>query len=159
MELKSNVFENEGDIPKKYTCESEDISPPLSISDVPEEAKSLTLIAHDPDVPKELQEQKGAPAEWTHWVLFNISPETKEIPEGSFPEGSIQGKNGGGENKYQGPCPPKEFQPSKHRYYFKLYALSEKIDLPEGSTREDVERAIEGKVLDNATLLGFYEKS
>ncbi len=102
MKLTSPVFKEGGIIPSKYTCEGEGISPPLQISGAPKEARSLVLIMDDPDVPAFIRPEKM----WDHWILFNIPPETTEIPENSHPKGSSQGKNTGGQNAYDGPCPP-----------------------------------------------------
>lgn len=152
MKLTSASFQSNRRIPSKYTCDGAGINPPLSISDVPENAKALVLIIDDPDIP-EFVKQKFNIKVWDHWVVFNIPPETKEIPEGKNPEG-VFGRNTGGKNEYQGPCPPDR----EHRYFFKLYALKEKLNLKEGATKKQVEEAMQGKVIEKAELVGVYAR-
>lgn len=150
MNLESSAFEYEGKIPPKYTCDGEGISPPLQISGVPENAKSLVLIMDDPDVPKNLRSD----GMWDHWLVWNIPPETTEIAEGESPRGVI-GKNTGGKAGYGGPCPPDR----EHRYFFKLYALDSMINLPpETATKKDLEQAMEGRILGQAELMGRYDR-
>ena len=157
MKLSSPAFQHDGMIPKKYTCEGENASPPLDISGVPEGTASLALIAYDPDVPKELQEKHGAPAEWPHWVVFNLDPSTTTLAEGD--RNGTHGNNGSGQPQYEGPCPPKEYAPSRHRYYFKLCALDITLDVQEGASRDKVEGAMTDHVLAQTDLLGHYEKT
>ena len=149
MQLTSNAFENEGKIPSKYTCDSDNISPQLTISDVPEAAKSLVLIMDDPDVPKHIRED----GMWDHWVVFNIPPDVREIPEGQEPAGT-PGIGTNGDTGYFGPCPPDR----EHRYFFKLYALDTTLDLPEKSNKLSVEKAMTENVIDKAYLMGRYER-
>ena len=149
MELKSSAFEHEGKIPSKHTCDAENVSPPLEMLEVPKGTKSLTLIMHDPDVPKHLREDGN----WDHWVVFNIPPETKQINEGEEPKG-VGGNSTYGKPGYGGPCPPDR----EHRYYFTLYALDIELDLPGGSTRSEIESALEGHVLEKVVLMGKYER-
>ncbi len=151
MEIQSSVFQEGEAIPAKYTCQGVDINPPLSISGVPTEAKSLALIVDDPDVPAYLREDRM----WVHWVIFNISPRVELIHEGVSEPLGVNGSNTGGENRYMGPCPPDR----EHRYFFKLYALDCKLDLPEGSSKDQVLAAMEEHVLAEAELMGRYEKS
>ena len=150
LSIKSPVFVNNGKIPLKYTCDGDNISPPLEIKGVPENAKSLALIMEDPDVPKRIR----ADGIWDHWVAWNIPPETTSIKEGSNPEGVI-GKNTGGSIGYTGPCPPDR----QHRYFFKLYALDTTLNLPEGSKKSDVEALTKGHVIEKAELVGLYERN
>jgi len=110
FQITSPVFENNGFIPKKYTCDGVDINPQLLIANVPSETKSLALIVDDPDAPA---------GTWVHWVVWNISPQTHEIKENSVPNGANQGLNDFRKRSYGGPCPPS----GTHRYFFKLYAL------------------------------------
>ncbi len=150
MKLESSAFEHEGTIPAKYTCDGENISPPLKISDVPTSAKILVLIMDDPDVPRD-HKPDGM---WDHWLVWNIPPETKEIPEGQEPQGTI-GKNTGGKFGYQGPCPPDR----EHRYFFKLYALDTMLDLSaETATKIDLEAAMQGHILAQSELMGRYNR-
>ena len=150
LKLTSAAFDHNGKIPSKYTCDGDNISPPLIIEGVPEGVKSLVLIMDDPDVPKNLR----ADGMWNHWIVFNISPETLEIPEGVEPEG-MHGKGTSGNKKYHGPCPPDK----EHRYFFKLYALNITLDLAEGATKIDVERAMKGYIVDQIDLVGLYERT
>jgi len=152
MNLTSPSFAPHGKIPSKYTCDGENISPPLRIEHVPANAKSLVLIMDDPDIP-EFVKKKFNIEVWDHWIVFNIPPNTTEIKEGQNPVG-ILGKNTRGNNAYGGPCPPDK----EHRYFFKLYALDMMLDLPEGVTKKQVEDAMEGHILKLAELVGKYER-
>ena len=150
MKLKSSAFENGGKIHSKHTCDGNNVSPPLTISDVPAEAERLVLIMDDPDVPAEVRED----GMWDHWIVFNIPASVCNIGEGEEPPGT-HGIGTGGNTDYFGPCPPDR----EHRYFFKLYAIDVELDLPEGSTKLEVENAMEGHVLATAELLGRYERS
>lgn len=147
MELKSCAFTENGKIPPQFSCDGSNINPELHISGVPKEAKSLVLIMDDPDVPEFVRKDRM----WDHWVVFNIPPETQIIPENSEPPG-ISGRNTEGELGYQGPCPPDR----EHRYFFKLYALDTTLDLREGSSKKEVEVAMEGHILAKSQLMGRY---
>jgi hypothetical protein len=149
MQLTSNAFEDGGKIPARYTCDGENVNPPLTVTDVPEAAKALVLIMDDPDVPVNVRED----GMWDHWVVFNIPTTIRQIAEGKEPEGT-PGKGTGGNTSYFGPCPPDR----EHRYFFKLYALDCELDLPEGSTKLEVEKAMKGHVLGQAVLMGRYER-
>ena len=149
LKLTSPFFENNGKIQSKYTCDGQNTNPPLKIDRVPATAKSLVLIVDDPDA------IKPAGKVWDHWVIWNIDPKTKEIKENSVPTGAVQGKNGSGKNQYEGPCPPD----AEHRYFFKLYALDTTLNLPEGSTKQQVEKAMEGHITNQAELIGKYERA
>jgi len=144
MKITSPVFQNNGNIPSKYTCQGEDINPELNIEGIPENAKSLVLIMDDPDAPVGV---------WDHWVLFNISMITK-INEDSVPQGAVQGKNSWEKNGYGGPCPPS----GTHRYIFKLYALDATLDIGSSSDKNDVEQEMRGHILSEAKLVGLYSK-
>lgn len=122
MKITSPSFQENAFIPSKYTCDGENINPPLVISDVSADAKSLALIVDDPDAPV---------GTFVHWLVWNIPPRVGEIKEGSLPEGSIQGTNDFGKKEYGGPCPPS----GTHRYFFRLYALNQELNLPEGAKR------------------------
>ncbi|PIS03177.1 MAG: YbhB/YbcL family Raf kinase inhibitor-like protein [Chlamydiae bacterium CG10_big_fil_rev_8_21_14_0_10_42_34] len=149
MLLLSSAFSDQGIIPSIYTCEGEKINPPLEFMDVPSEAKSLTLIMDDPDVPKTLR----ADGMFDHWVVFNIPPTTCKIEQNKKPPG-IEGKNTAGENRYYPPCPPDR----EHRYFFKLYALDKKLDLTHNATKKEVENAMQGHIIEQCVLIGLYEK-
>lgn len=149
MQLTSPVFERGGKIPAKYTCDGENINPPLTISDVPSEAKSLVLIMDDPDVPKRLR----ADGMWDHWIIFNLPPHLTKIEEGKEPEG-IHGIGTGNNLNYYGPCPPDR----EHRYFFKLYALDTQLNLPEKATKQQVEQAMNEHILAKTELIGRYQR-
>lgn len=149
MKLTSSAFVQGEKIPSKYTCDGDNINPPLEITGVPHEAQSLVLIAEDPDVPKNLRED----GMWDHWVVFNIPPDTAAIAENSEPAGT-PGLGTNGKTGYAGPCPPDR----EHRYFFKLFALDTQLDLPEKSTKAEVENAMPGHVLSHAELMGTYER-
>jgi len=152
MNLTSPAFSNNGTVPGKYTCDGLNIGPPLEFSDVPEKAKSLVLIMDDPDIPDFVKEKCKINV-WDNWVVFNILPKIRKIPEGQNPPG-ILGKNTSGKNGYGGPCPPDK----EHRYFFKLYALDTTLDLKEGATKEQVEKAMQEHVVEKEELVGRYEK-
>jgi hypothetical protein len=147
MKISSPAFENAGEIPSKYTCDGEDINPELNIEDVPEDTKSLVLIMDDPDA------VKPAGKVWDHWVVFNIPKDVRKIEEGKEPEG-IPGKNSWGRLGYGGPCPPD----TRHRYFFKVYALDIELHLEEGATKQEVEEAMKDHILDKAELIVTYER-
>jgi hypothetical protein len=149
MKLTSSVFGQGDRIPSKYTCDDKDLNPPLTISEVPDGARSLALIMHDPDVPRNLRKD----GLWVHWVVYNIPPDLREIPEGQEPEG-VGGIGTNSEVGYMGPCPPDR----EHRYFFNLYALDTELDLPPRSTKGAVEEAVKGHILDQAELMGRYER-
>jgi Raf kinase inhibitor-like YbhB/YbcL family protein len=149
MQLVSSAFENEGRIPSRYTCDGENVSPPLFISDVPAEAKTLVLIMDDHDVPKAIRED----GTWDHWVVFDIPATVRELREGTEPPG-VHGLGTGGNTGYYGPCPPDR----EHRYFFRLYALDTSLGLPEKTGKFDVERAMKDHIIDKAHLVGRYER-
>ena len=153
MQLKSAAFENGGFIPSKYTCDGENINPQLEWSGAPENTKSFALIVDDPDVPEQVRSDRH----FTHWLLYNIAPDTNRIDENSAP--GTQGRNDAGQNAYIGPCPPTQFESTEHRYFFKLYALSENLNLPEGLTQAELEEAIKDYILDEAVLMGRYDRA
>ena len=142
MNITSSAFQHNQMIPKKYTCQGEDINPPLDIAGIPSGAKSLVLIVDDPDAPMKT---------WVHWVVFDI-PVTQTIAENSIP--GKQGYNDFGRNDWGGPCPPS----GTHRYFFKIYALDSTLNLKEGSKKQEVEKAMQGHLLGQAELIGLYKK-
>lgn len=142
--LTSEAFEKGNRIPKKYTCQGDNISPPLTWDKV-EGAKSYVLLVDDPDAPKGTVD---------HWVLFNIDPSTRHINEGSVPKGAVQGLNQKGDNRYMGPCPPS----GTHRYFFRLYALNRLIDLNQNVKKSQVEEAIKPYIISQTELMGTYSK-
>ncbi|MDO8655862.1 MAG: YbhB/YbcL family Raf kinase inhibitor-like protein [Nanoarchaeota archaeon] len=152
MNLSSPSFPPHGKIPSKYTCDGENINPPLKIEHVPANSQSLVLIMDDPDIPDFAKKNYGIDV-WDHWIIFNIPPTTTEIPEGKNPAG-VLGKNTRGTNTYGGPCPPDK----EHRYFFKLYALDVMLNLLEGVSKKQVEDAMEGHILEQVELVGRYER-
>jgi len=139
--VSSSDFKANGFIPLKYTCEGSNISPGLTITDIPKEAKSLTIIMDDPDAPK---------GPFDHWIVWNINPNDR-ILENMIP--GAEGKNSFGKIGYNGPCPPT----GTHHYHFRVYALDKKLEINEGSGRSVVERAMEGHVLAYGELIGLYK--
>ncbi len=138
----TSVFENNSKIPSKYTCDGEDINPPLNIEGIPEGTKSLVLIVEDPDAPGGI---------WIHWLVWNIPPGS--IAEDSVP--GIEGMNSFRRNKYGGACPPD----GTHRYYFKVYALNKELDLAKNAVKSDVEKAMKDNILAKGELVGLYSRS
>ncbi len=144
MKLCSQAFENGESIPREYTCDGADVSPPLTFSKVPENAQSLVLIMDDPDAPM---------GTWVHWLIWNIPTNTTGFAKGeniTFPKG----KNDFGKLYYGGPCPPS----GTHRYYFKLYALDTMLDLTVGATKKQLEDAMEGHIIEEAQIMGTYSR-
>ena len=154
LTVASPAFKNDGDIPAKYTCDASSTapSPPLSIRGVSSTAVSLALIVEDPDVPKQLK----ADGVFDHWVLFNI-PATTTAMGGGESDG-IPGANGAGSAAYYPPCPPKQYEPSEHRYIFDLYALDTMLDLPAGASKAQVVKAMTGHIVGQARLVGRYRR-
>ena len=146
MKLESYAFENGKVIPRKYGYKIENLSPPLQISEIPEGTKSLVLIMDDPDA------MVAVGKVWVHWVLWNISPNTKEIHENTIPKDSIEGKNDFDVIGYGGPAPPDK----EHTYIFNLYALNETLTLKQGSTKTDIEESIKNNILDETKLEGKF---
>jgi Raf kinase inhibitor-like YbhB/YbcL family protein len=146
MKITSSAFEHNQKIPSKYTCDAENISPELSFSAIPENAMSLVLISHDPDAPR----QGG----WTHWVVINMNPTATGIAENSKSSSGLETTTDFGKAGYGGPCPPS----GSHRYYFYLYALDTTLDLDATATKEVVETAMEGHILEKAELMGNYQR-
>ncbi|MCF7803052.1 MAG: YbhB/YbcL family Raf kinase inhibitor-like protein [Candidatus Marinimicrobia bacterium] len=150
IKIVSSAFEQEGMIPKKYTCDGADVSPPLEWSGVPDAAESIVLIADDPDAPGKT---------WVHWVLFNLPVEVTSLGEGvpkeaTLKNGAIQGITDFGSNGYGGPCPPGGI----HRYFFKVYALDNTLDLDSTARKADVINTMDGNVLAKGELMGKYER-
>ena len=154
LTLTSTVFAHQGDVPKRYTCEGEDVSPPLSWSNPPEGTESFALIVDDPDAP----DPKAPRMTWVHWVLYNLPPTARGLPAGvtteGLPPGTGEGLNDWKRTGYGGPCPPI----GRHRYFHKLYALDTLLPDLGTSTKATLEKAIEGHVLARAELVGTYEK-
>jgi Raf kinase inhibitor-like YbhB/YbcL family protein len=146
MFVTSNDFSTGGTIPPRFTCEGSGSSPNLRIAMVPRNAQSLVMIMDDPDAPK---------GTFTHWLVWNISPDATEFSTDSVPAGVVQGTNDAGKTGYFPPCPPS----GQHRYYFRVFALAKPIKLPPSARRADVDKAIEGIVLAEATLMGRFGRA
>jgi Raf kinase inhibitor-like YbhB/YbcL family protein len=144
MKITSSAFREGGNIPSQFTCDGADSSPPLQIAEIPSGAKSLALIVDDPDAPSGL---------FTHWMVWNISPQTNTIAEGSTPKG-VHGTNDFGKSGYGGPCPPS----GTHRYYFKIFALDGELNLPPGTKRSQLDAAMKGHVVAQGELMGRYSR-
>lgn len=140
--VKSSAFEDGAEIPEKYTCNGDDMIPPIEISGVPSGAKSLALIMEDPDAPK---------GTWYHWIKWNMPPDTKQIDEGEEPIG-VSGEGTEGNLSYEGPCPPS----GKHSYIWNVYALDVILELDEGSSKKQLDKAMDGHIIGEGKLLGVY---
>ena len=150
MKLTSKAFEAKSMISPQFTCDGEDISPPLSWSPPPTDTQSLALICDDPDAPRKT---------WVHWVVYNLPPSTcslsEAIPEGrNISGGGLQGINDFQKLSYGGPCPPG----GTHRYFFTIYALDKMLELEPGATRAEVETAMRGHILERGELMGYYNR-
>ena len=154
FKLISPAFGQNGSIPSQYTCEGDDISPPLSWSDVPLGTRSLALIMDDPDAPDPAKPQTV----YVHWVVYNISPMTLKLPLNAarplLPGNAQHGTNDWGKQTYGGPCPPI----GRHRYFFKLYALDTQLQGLKNPTKAELEQAMEGHLVSYVELVGTYEK-
>lgn len=145
MKILSPAFTHNSKIPEKYTCDGENVNPPLEIKEIPEGTQSMVLIVEDPDAPM---------GRFLHWLVFNIPPHISFIEENSIPEGAIQGMNDFGKENYGGPCPPF----GAHRYFFKIFSLDKKLDLRPGARLNEVEREMENHILGQAQLIGVYQR-
>ena len=144
MKLSSSAFGNKEVVPVEYTCDGDNVSPPLTFGDVPNKNKSLALIVDDPDAPM---------GTWVHWLVWNVPPDVTGFSKGeniAFP----QGKNDFGKQEYGGPCPPS----GAHRYFFKLYALDTMLDLQPGASKKQLEKAMTGHVIEEAQLMRTYSR-
>jgi len=154
LEIRSNTFTAGAEIPRRHTCDGEDVSPELHWSGVPDGTRSLVLIVDDPDAP-----DPAAPrTTWVHWVLYDLPPDATSLPEGvspsQLPPGTRQGRNDWKRTRYGGPCPPV----GRHRYFHKLYALDRELGDLDQPDKADVERAMQGAVLARAELIGTYQR-
>ncbi|HZE67960.1 MAG TPA: YbhB/YbcL family Raf kinase inhibitor-like protein [Pyrinomonadaceae bacterium] len=150
IKLISTAFQDGGMIPAKYTCDGQNISPPLNWSGIPQSAKALALVSEDPDAPGKT---------WVHWVVYDLPPTATQLPEGVRPEETIsgggkQGKNDFGKIGFGGPCPPS----GTHRYFFRLYALDRETGIQPGAMKEQLMKAIEGHVVAEGELMGRYKR-
>jgi Raf kinase inhibitor-like YbhB/YbcL family protein len=145
MKITTTVFQEGGNIPSKFTCDGADANPPLRFEGVPAEGKSLALIVDDPDAPGGL---------FTHWLVWNIDPNTTAIEENSVPSKGVQGKNDFGKSGYGGPCPPS----GTHRYFFRIFALDRQLDLAAGSKRAQLDAQMRGHIMAQGELMGRYSR-
>jgi Raf kinase inhibitor-like YbhB/YbcL family protein len=154
LTLTSSAFRINTPIPGRYTCDGEDVSPPLEIGGVPAGAQSLALIVDDPDAPDPAAPKRT----WVHWVLYNLPPDTGSLADGAssgaLPEGAKEGINDSNRTGYGGPCPPV----GRHRYFHKIYALDTVLPDLGRATKAHLERAMEGHVLERAELIGTYQR-
>ncbi|QMT60997.1 MULTISPECIES: YbhB/YbcL family Raf kinase inhibitor-like protein [unclassified Legionella] len=147
MILESPAFVHNEFIPREYTCDGTDHSPPLVWSDIPKNTQSFVLIMDDPDAPMGL---------WVHWILFNVPPDCHELKlETGIPSNAISAQNSWGKTGYGGPCPPK----GTHRYSFKLYALDTSLTLGEHATKKEIETAMQNHIIEQTELIGKYSRS
>jgi Raf kinase inhibitor-like YbhB/YbcL family protein len=145
MRVTSPAFSMNQPIPAQFSCDGQDVNPPLAFDGVPPEAKSLALIVDDPDAPGKV---------WVHWTVWKIDPKTREIRQDSVPPGAVQGVNDFGKTAWGGPCPPG----GTHRYRFKAFALSFQPELAAGTSEPELVKAMQGKVIDKAELIGTYTR-
>jgi len=150
MELKSPAFSQGQAIPSDYTCDGNDVSPPLTWTETPPGTRSLALIVDDPDAPM---------GTWVHWVVYNLPPTTRQLTEGfptdaRLPDGTVQGTTDFGHTGYGGPCPPS----GTHRYFVKLFALDAVLPLPPVATAQELQGAVQGHILAETQLMGTYRK-
>lgn len=150
--LESSAFDNGGLIPALYTCDEKQVSPPLSISGVPDGTESFVLIMEDRDVPKSLQPD----GTYLHWAVFNIPANTRSIAVGEVV--GVRANSGNGVAGYVGPCPGTTLEPREHRYFFDLYAIDTVIQAPEGADPVRMQASMKGHILNKATLMGRYER-
>lgn len=144
LKIESTAFRNMAAIPKKYTCEGEDLSPPLTLSGIPSNARSVAIIVDDPDAPMGV---------FVHWVAWNLDPKVTHLDEGA--KVPNEGVNGFRQNRYRGPCPP----PGKpHRYFFKVYALDTSLNLPARATKTELLNAMNGHIVAQGELVGTFER-
>jgi Raf kinase inhibitor-like YbhB/YbcL family protein len=153
LSITSPAFAHQAEIPREYTCDGSDRSPPLVWSEVPPGTRSLALIVHDPDVP----DPKAPKRIWVHWVLYDIPPSATGLPEAvgptALPPGTKEGQNDWGRTGYGGPCPPI----GRHRYFHRLYALDTVLSLGQ-ATKTRLEQAMAGHILGEAELIGTYQR-
>ena len=172
MKLTSSAFNEAERIPGKFTCDGENINPELMLHDVPRDTVSVVVIMDDPDIPREIKEARGIEV-FDHWVVFDIPvvvPESSSglaehetmwdgiVMIGEKGEEGVFGVNGRGEMKYTGPCPPPQYEPKEHRYFFKAYALDSFLELEEGASKREVEEAMKSKIVAQAQLMGRYSR-
>jgi Raf kinase inhibitor-like YbhB/YbcL family protein len=155
LTISSPAFANGAEIPSLHTCDGKDVSPELRFGGVPQGAKSLALVVHDPDAP-----DPAAPRmDWVHWVLYNLPPGAASLPQGvraeDLPAGALQGLNDWKRTGWGGPCPPI----GRHRYFFRLFALNTMLPDLGSPNRQRLQREMQGHLLGSAELMGTYQRS
>lgn len=155
LTLSSPAFADNGRIPSEYTCDGENIQPPLSIHGVPESTQSLVLVMDDSDIPAEVKEKMGI-EKFNHWVVYNLPADTREFKQRDAL--GVLGRNTVGELAYTGPCPPTEYEPTEHRYVFRLYALPDMLNFSNSPTLAEVETAAQEIAIAHAELIGRYSR-
>ena len=145
MKITSSAFQESGNIPQKFSCDGSNVNPPLHFEGAPAAAKSLALIVDDPDAPSGL---------FAHWLVWNIDPKTSDIAENGVPQTGIQGTNDFGKTGYGGPCPPS----GTHRYYFRIFALDQSLNIKPGAKRKELEATIRGHTIAQGELMGRYSR-
>lgn len=145
MKITSQAFEDRQKMPSRYTCNGENINPPLNFSDVPKDAKSLVLIVDDPDAPS---------GTFVHWLVYNIDPEFRELKENSIPDNGIEGITTFGKKGYGGPCPPS----GTHRYFFKLFALDKTLSIADNPDKKTISEKMKDSILAQSELIGLYSQ-
>ena len=143
MKLSSPAFTDGKPIPAQHAYHHQNLNPALVIENVPQGTRALVLIMDDPDAPS---------GTWNHWLVWNIAPDTRQIAAGETPAGALVGRNDFGQRRYDGPAPPS----GTHRYFFRLYALSQPLDLKAGASRQQLDAALKNHLLATATLMGTY---
>ena len=157
LKLTSSAFEHNGKIPSLYSCDGENINPPLTIEGIPEGAITLALIVDDPDIPEAVKKSRLI-EKFDHWLIYNIPPTEIEI-NSPYDGRGIAGVNSLGEKKYTGPCPPTEFEPTEHRYVFQVYALDSDMPLREGAGEKELRAVMKGHIIEKAELIGLYDRA
>ncbi|MFA4930551.1 MAG: YbhB/YbcL family Raf kinase inhibitor-like protein [Patescibacteria group bacterium] len=145
MKITSPAFKSNSHLPTQYTCDGNNINPPLTIGEIPAQTISLALIVDDPDAPA---------GTWVHWLVWNIDPQTTNIDTNSVPDNSIEGTTSFDQPGYDGPCPPS----GTHRYFFKIYALDITLNLPVVTNKTELEKAMTDHIIDHAELVGLYSR-
>ena len=155
LTLTSPAFGDGETIPMQYTCDGDNTNPPLVIAGVPAEADSLVLLMDDPDIPTAVKEARGI-EKFDHWVLYEIPATTTVIDSGAI-VGRL-GRNSAGTAAYTGPCPPPQYEPTEHRYFFRLYAIKGRLTLGDSPTLDEVQSAVASAAIEQVELMGRYER-
>lgn len=155
LSLSSPAFEHNGKIPSKFTCDGEGVNPSLEISGVPEGTETLVLVMDDPDIPQAVKDAQGI-EKFDHWVVYNLEADTTSISEGT--DVGSTGLNSVGKNAYYPPCPPPQYEPTEHRYIFRLYAIRGQLNFIAVPSLDEVEAAAQGSMIEKTELIGRYAR-